>query len=200
MSEIKTNASYSVGMSIGQSLQGQNLNEIDLREFLNGVSDVLGEKQLRFTREEANENIQVFLNSINEEKFAHFKSNGEAFLKENAKRDEVTVTESGLQYEVLTDGNGEKPTPHSTVSVHYHGTLIDGAVFDSSVNRGTPASFGVTQVISGWTEALQLMPMGSKWKLFIPENLAYGAKPHPGGPIKPYMALIFEVELLSISE
>jgi len=199
MSTIKENASYSVGMSIGQSLQGQNLDEIDLQEFLTGVSDVLAENQLRFTPEQANQHIQQYLTEINEQKFAQYREEGESFLAENANRDEITVTESGLQYEVLVDGSGEKPSPHSTVSVHYHGTLINGSVFDSSVNRGTPASFGVTQVIRGWTEALQLMAVGSKWKLYIPQELAYGANPHPGGPIKPYMALIFEVELLSIS-
>lgn len=199
MSEIKKNASYGVGMSIGQSLKGQNLDEIDLQEFLAGISDILAENELRFTPEEANEHIQSYLSGINEQKFAQFREAGESFLAENAKRDEVSVTDSGLQYEVLVEGSGEKPGPQASVSVHYHGTLIDGSVFDSSVNRGTPASFGVTQVISGWTEALQLMPVGSKWKLYIPQELAYGANPHPNGPIKPYMALIFEVELLSIS-
>ncbi|MCG8576652.1 MAG: FKBP-type peptidyl-prolyl cis-trans isomerase [Flavobacteriales bacterium] len=199
MSDLKSEASYSVGMSIGQSLKGQNLDELDLNEFLNGVSNVLAGETLRFTPEEANGKIQAYLNEINESRFAQYKSEGEAFLAENAKRDEVTVTDSGLQYEVITEGNGEKPSPTAQVSVHYHGTLIDGSVFDSSVSRGTPATFGVTQVIRGWTEALQLMNVGAKWKLYIPQELAYGANPHPGGPIKPYMALIFEVELLSIS-
>ena len=99
-----------------------------------------------------------------------------------------------------TEGNGEKPDPTAQVTVHYHGTLTDGTVFDSSIERGSPATFGVNQVIKGWTEALQLMPTGSKWRLYIPENLAYGASPHPGGAIKPYMALIFDVELLSIAK
>ena len=106
---------------------------------------------------------------------------------------------SGLQYEIIEQGNGDKPSPSSEVTVHYHGTLTDGTVFDSSVSRGEPATFGVTQVIKGWTEALQLMPSGSKWRLYIPHDLAYGATPHPGGPIKPYMALIFEVELISFN-
>jgi FKBP-type peptidyl-prolyl cis-trans isomerase FklB len=104
-----------------------------------------------------------------------------------------------LQYEIIKSGNGVKPAKTDTVSVHYHGTLIDGTVFDSSVERGTPASFGVHQVIPGWTEALQLMDIGSKYRLFIPQELAYGANPHPGGPIQPFSALIFEVELLNIN-
>ncbi len=123
---------------------------------------------------------------------------GISFLEENKKRKGVTTTESGLQYEVLVEGDGPKPTETSSVTVHYHGTLIDGTVFDSSVERGEPAKFGVTQVIAGWTEALQLMPVGSKWKVYLPTEIAYGANPRPGGPIKPNMALIFEIELISI--
>ena len=118
----------------------------------------------------------------------------------------VTFIENGLEtidldseFEVIEAGNGAKPSPTSNVTVHYHGTLIDGTVFDSSVERGQPASFGVNQVIPGWTEALQLMPQGAKYRLYIPQNLAYGAQPHPGGPIEPYMALVFDVELLEIA-
>ncbi len=122
---------------------------------------------------------------------------GEAYLAENAKRDEITVTASGLQYEILTEGNGDKPTASDTVRTHYHGTLIDGTVFDSSVDRGQPAEFPVNGVIAGWTEALQLMPKGSKWRLHIPYNLAYGER-GAGGAIGPYAALVFDVELLDI--
>ena len=110
----------------------------------------------------------------------------------------VAVTASGLQYEIIEAGSGEKPSATNTVKVHYHGTLIDGTVFDSSIQRGEPATFGVHQVIPGWTEALQLMPIGSKYRLYIPQELAYGAHPHPGGAIKPYSALVFDVELLDI--
>ena len=127
------------------------------------------------------------------------KQAGAAFLNENAQRPEVTTTASGLQYEVLLASEGEKPGPTSQVTVHYHGTLIDGTVFDSSVERGAPATFGVNQVIRGWTEALQLMAVGSKFRLSIPEDLAYGANPHPGGAIQPYSALIFDVELIDIA-
>ncbi len=198
MSEIKNKASYGVGMSIGQSLQGQNLDEINLDSFIEGIKDVFSGSTLKLTPEEANGTIQAYLNEVNESKFAGNKAEGEAFLAENGKKDNVVTLPSGLQYEIITEGSGEKPEATSQVTVHYHGTLIDGTVFDSSVSRGQPATFGVNQVIKGWTEALQLMPAGSKWKLYIPENLAYGANPHPQGPIKPYMALIFDVELISI--
>jgi FKBP-type peptidyl-prolyl cis-trans isomerase len=119
-------------------------------------------------------------------------------MEENKSVSGVKITESGLQYIVMKEGSGEKPTATSKVSVHYHGTLTDGTVFDSSVDRGTPAEFGVSQVIKGWTEGLQLMNVGSKYKFFIPQELAYGATPRQGGAIKPFMPLVFEVELLGI--
>ncbi len=198
MSQIKKDASYSVGMSIGQSLQGQNLDQIDLDSFIVGIQDIFNNQTLKFTPEEANENIKTYIEEMNSSRYAENKTAGETFLSENAKKEGIITLSSGLQYEVIEEGNGDKPSSTSQVTVHYHGTLIDGTIFDSSVNRGTPATFGVNQVIKGWTEALQLMPTGAKWKLYIPENLAYGANPHPGGPIKPYMALIFDVELISI--
>lgn len=199
MENLRLEASYSVGMSIGQSLQGQNLDQIDLDSFLEGINAIFSNQTLKYTPEQANDKITDYINVMNESRFADIKVEGETFLAENAKRETVVTLPSGLQYEVVTEGKGEKPSATSQVTVHYHGTLADGTVFDSSVSRGTPATFGVNQVIKGWTEALQLMPEGSKWKLFIPENLAYGATPHPGGPIKPYMALIFDVELITIS-
>ena len=125
------------------------------------------------------------------------KIEGDKFLEENAKREEVTITDSGLQFEVIKEGKGEIPTADKTVSVHYHGTLPNGKVFDSSVDRGQPASFPVTGVIKGWVEALQLMKTGSKYRLFIPSELAYGAQ-GAGGDIGPHQALVFDVELLSI--
>tara|TARA_B100000809_G_C14937935_1_gene459324 strand:+ start:49 stop:648 length:600 start_codon:yes stop_codon:yes gene_type:complete len=198
MSEYKKDASYGIGMSIGQSLQQQSLDQLDLNIFVEGIKDVFGQNDLKFTPEEANAKIQMYLNDVNETKFGSAKEDGYNFLTDNAKKDGITELESGLQYEVVTEGNGDKPAGDAQVTVHYHGTLTDGTVFDSSIERGTPASFGVNQVIKGWTEALQLMPTGSKWRLYIPENLAYGASPHPGGPIKPFMALIFDVELISI--
>ncbi|WP_303920201.1 FKBP-type peptidyl-prolyl cis-trans isomerase [Draconibacterium sediminis] len=157
----------------------------------------LGE-EVEITEADANAMVQRFFREAAERENQANLEEGNKFLEENGKREGVTTTESGLQYEVLTEGTGEKPGETDKVRVHYHGTLIDGTVFDSSVDRGEPVVFGVTQVIPGWTEALQLMPVGSKWKVYIPSNLAYGANPRPGGAIEPNMALIFEVELLEI--
>ena len=199
MEEIKKDASYGVGMSIGQSLQNQSLDQIDLDHFLDGIKAVFSKGELKFSPQEANEKIGLFINKINETKFAANKKNGEDFLAENAKRDSVTTLPSGLQYEVINEGSGEKPSENAQVTVHYHGMLIDGSTFENTADSGQPATFGVNQVIKGWTEALQLMPVGAKWKLFIPQEMAYGANPNPNGPIQPYMALIFEVELLSIN-
>jgi len=142
-------------------------------------------------------NLKDLLSAKNNERDQKTQEEGAAFLEENAKRDSVVSLESGLQYEIMTEGDGEKPGPTATVSCHYHGTLIDGTVFDSSVQRGQPASFPLDRVISGWTEALQLMPVGSKWKLFLPPHLAYGER-QAGAAIKPFSTLIFEVELLSL--
>ena len=198
MSTIKDEASYCVGMSIGQSLENQNLEEINVDAFIKGIQDVFSKSKLDYTPDEANEKIQTYLTTINESKFEVHKKEGTDFLSENSSKENIVSLESGLQYEIIEEGDGDKPSPTAQVTVHYHGTLIDGTIFDSSVDRGTPATFGVNQVIKGWTEALQLMPTGSKWKLYIPQDLAYGGSPHAGGPIKPYMALIFEVELISI--
>lgn len=141
-------------------------------------------------------NLQDLLHKKNNERNAKMIEEGKAFLAENAKRDEVVELESGLQYEIMTTGDGPKPTATDNVTCHYHGTLIDGTVFDSSVQRGQPASFPLNMVITGWTEALQLMPTGSKWRLYLPPHLAYGDR-QAGAQIKPNSTLIFEVELLS---
>ena len=135
-----------------------------------------------------------------EQEFADVKSEGVEYLEVNRSKESVQTTESGLQYIVLKEGSGDKPKANSKVKVHYHGTSIDGTVFDSSVDRGEPSEFFANQVIKGWTEGLQLMKVGSKFKFFIPQELAYGAFPRQGGPIKPFSALIFEVELLDIIE
>lgn len=163
-----------------------------------GIQDVFEQKELKINPQEANGLIQEYLEEANSAAFGENKENGIAFLNDNKNKDGVHTTESGLQYEIINEGEGKKPSAQDNVSVHYHGTLIDGTVFDSSVERGTPASFGVHQVIPGWTEALQLMSTGAKFKLYIPQELAYGANPHPGGPIQPYSALIFDVELIEI--
>jgi FKBP-type peptidyl-prolyl cis-trans isomerase FklB len=190
--------SYAVGMSIAESLKNQNLEGVDTRILAEAMNDIFSENKLKLSPNEANEAIQTYLDSKRNEAFAQVKSEGELFLLANRTKEGIHTTSSGLQYEILNEGSGRKPGATDNVTVHYHGTLIDGTVFDSSVQRGSPASFGVNQVIRGWTEALQLMSIGSKYKLFIPQEMAYGANPHPGSAIKPFAALIFEVELLDI--
>lgn len=199
MEADKLKASYGVGMSIAESLAQQELSTLDLDQVLAGMRTIFNGETPLITAEEANQHIQRYLDAQKTQKYEVNKLAGEAFLADNAQRPEVKTTASGLQYEVLQEGDGHKPSPTSQVTVHYHGTLTDGTVFDSSVERGAPATFGVNQVIRGWTEALQLMAAGSKYRLTIPQELAYGANPHPGGAIQPYAALIFDVELLSIA-
>ena len=198
MTEELKAVSYCVGMSIADSLLQQDLDGISPEVLAEAIKDIFSGVQAQYSLNEANEIIQTYLNGIGEAKFGAVKEEGEAFLASNKLKSEIKTTESGLQYEVISEGSGKKPAAQDNVKVHYHGTLIDGTVFDSSVNRGEPATFGVHQVIPGWTEALQLMSAGSKYRLYIPQNLAYGAHPHPGGAIKPFMALIFDVELLDI--
>lgn len=193
------NVSYAVGMSIVESLKNQNLDDLDATVIAEAINDRMQGNALKLSAEDANLTIHNHLEARRMAAFATNKTEGEAFLNENKNRSEITVTDSGLQFEVVVEGEGSKPSKTDNVSVHYHGTLIDGTVFDSSVQRGTPASFGVHQVIPGWTEALQLMSVGSKYRLYIPQELAYGANPHPGGPIQPFSALIFDVELLGIN-
>ncbi|MEN9969168.1 MAG: hypothetical protein RIR94_1364 [Bacteroidota bacterium] len=199
MEADKSKASYGVGMSIAESLAQQDLSTLDLDQVLAGMRAIFNNETPLITPEEANQHIQRYLDAQKNKKYEVNRLAGEAFLADNAQRPEVKTTASGLQYEVLQEGDGPKPSPTSQVTVHYHGTLIDGTVFDSSVERGAPATFGVNQVIRGWTEALQLMAAGSKYRLTIPQELAYGANPHPGGAIQPFAALIFDVELLSIA-
>lgn len=199
MTDNMNAVSYCVGMSIAASLMDQNLSDISPEILTEAIKDAFEGKAPKYAPEEANSIIQAFLAEQGQKQFAENKTQGEAFLDENKNREEVKMTPSGLQYEILVEGEGDMPAATDTVTVHYHGTLIDGTVFDSSVHRGQPASFGVHQVIPGWTEALQLMPKGSKYRLYIPQELAYGAHPHPGGPIQPYSALIFDVELLEIA-
>nr|WP_294862734.1 FKBP-type peptidyl-prolyl cis-trans isomerase [uncultured Fluviicola sp.] len=198
MSQDIQAVSYCIGLSVADSLLQQDLGGIDPTVMAEAISDVFQGKTMKYSPEQANEIIQNYIQEMTTSKFEVYKKEGEKFLAENGKKEGVTTTASGLQYEVIEPGTGAKPKSTDTVNVHYHGTLIDGTVFDSSVTRGIPATFGVHQVIKGWTEALQLMPVGSKYRLYIPEDLAYGAHPHPGGAIKPFMTLIFDVELLGI--
>jgi len=189
--------SYSLGVLLAENLKQQGFDELDEASLTMAIKDVMSGEATQISVQDANVFVQRYMQKKQETKFAGAKQAGEAFLKENAQREEVTVLPSGLQYEVLEPGSGEKPSADSKVKVHYHGTLVDGTVFDSSVERDQPATFGVNQVISGWTEALQLMPEGAKWKLYIPADLAYGER-GAGQKIGPYATLIFEVELLEI--
>ena len=189
--------SYALGLSLGNNLLGSGVNALNYAKLAKGIQDVMEQNVPEISYQEAQTIIGDFFQALQEKVGEAAKSEGKAFLAENAKRAEVVTLVSGLQYEVITEGTGTTPKASDSVSVHYHGSLIDGTVFDSSVNRGEPATFGVTQVISGWVEALQLMPVGSKWKLFIPSDLAYGAQ-GAGQSIAPHSTLIFEVELLEI--
>ena len=197
--------SYALGMSMGNNFKSSGIEELNIKEFADGVSAVFEGAQPKMSYDDAKNVIRDFFMALEQKqneaasKMGEVnKAAGEAFLAENAKRAEVKTTESGLQYEVITEGKGEKPAASDTVVVHYTGTLIDGTVFDSSVERGTPATFGVTQVIPGWVEALQMMQVGAKWRLYIPSDLAYGPR-GAGGAIGPNSTLIFDVELLQIA-
>jgi len=199
LSTDEAKASYGVGLQMGQQLTGV-FSGVSLEAAIAGINDAFSGKGPQIPGEEINAAFQVIQAKVEAEKAENakqFAGEGEAFLAENAKRDEVTVLESGLQYEVLTEGEGDIPTAQSVVSTHYRGTLIDGKQFDSSYDRGEPAEFPVGGVIAGWTEALQKMKTGSKWKLYIPFHLAYG-EAGAGGDIGPYQALVFDIELLSI--
>ncbi len=197
--------SYALGLSMGNNFRASGISELNVQDFADGVAAVFYGATPKMTYDEAKAEIQNFFAELEkkqraaaEEAGKQNKEAGEAFLAENGKRVEVKTTPSGLQYEVLTEGDGPMPEATDQVEVHYTGKLIDGTVFDSSVDRGVPATFGVTQVIPGWVEALQLMKAGSKWRLFIPSNLAYGPHGAPGSPIGPNSTLIFDVELLKV--
>ena len=191
-------------MSMGHNFMGSGIKELNVQDFANGVAAVYEGKKPEMTYEQAKQTVQEFFMQLEQEMQAAnqkaAKQNreiGEAFLSENAKREGVKTTASGLQYEVLESGNGAQPTANDRVEVHYTGKLIDGTVFDSSVERGVPATFGVTQVIPGWVEALQLMHEGDQWRLYIPSDLAYGPN-GAGGLIGPDTTLIFDVQLLRV--
>jgi FKBP-type peptidyl-prolyl cis-trans isomerase len=191
--------SYFIGLNIGENFKKQGL-EIDIPSFTEAIKAALTGEKHKFTQEELMAAMQSFEASMQAKTASRgqaSKAVGDKFLAENGKRKGVTTTASGLEYEVLKEGTGPKPVATDKVNVHYHGTLINGKVFDSSVDRGMPITFGVQEVIKGWTEALQLMPVGSKWKIYIPSQLAYGEN-SPGDDIGPNEALIFEVELLGI--
>ena len=189
--------SYAIGLSMGQNLLGSGVTSLEYADLAAGIKDVLEKNQPQITYQEAQQVLGKFFSELEAKIAGEAKAAGEAFLAENAKREGVKVTESGLQYEVLEATIGQKPKATDKVRVHYEGTLIDGTVFDSRYKRGESITLGLNQVIKGWTEGLQLMSIGSKYKLYLPYNLAYGER-GAGANIPPYAALIFTVELLGI--
>ena len=191
--------SYALGLLIGHNLKGMNIDGLVTAEFTRAVEQVLKGEKTEMTEVQAQGMVQEFMKEQQEIAGREVREAGEKFLADNAKRDGVTTTASGLQYEVLTEAIGQKPVATDSVRCHYEGRLIDGTVFDSSYQRGEPTSFPLQGVIKGWTEGLQLMSLGSKFRFFIPYTLAYGAQ-GAGGAIPPYAALVFDVELLGINE
>ena len=222
MNSAKDQGAYVQGLNIGHQISSQmipqftemvlgeeNSSSFNKNQFLSGLITSLKNQNTAISKMDANSYVQTKIEEGQakaeakrdeelKEQYADKVKEGEEFLAENGKREGVVTLPSGLQYEVIKEGNGDKPTASDRVKVHYHGTLIDGTVFDSSIDRGEPTSFGVTQVIPGWTEALQLMPVGSKWKLYIPSDIAYGSR--DTGTIKPFSTLIFDVELIDIEK
>jgi FKBP-type peptidyl-prolyl cis-trans isomerase FklB len=190
--------SYSLGVNVATGVKAQGLDTIDANAVAKAFKDVFAGNDLDISEEESMQVLQDYFGKLAAEKSAQAGEAGSVYLTENGAKEGVITTESGLQYEVMTEGSGAKPTADDQVTVHYHGMLTDGTVFDSSVDRGEPAQFGVTQVIPGWVEALQLMSVGDKWKLTIPSALAYGDK-GAGGLIGPGETLVFEVELIKIN-
>ncbi len=191
--------SYALGMNVGYSYLASGISNLQVDDFAQGVKAVMEQAEPALSIDEAKTIINDFFMQLQEQinKAAdETLKKGEEFLAENAKRPGIVTLPSGLQYEILSAGTGRKPSATDRVQCHYHGTLIDGTVFDSSVQRGEPAVFGVNQVIPGWVEALQLMPEGSRWKLYIPSKLAYGER--QAGSIPPNSALVFEVELIKV--
>ncbi|MEL0457389.1 FKBP-type peptidyl-prolyl cis-trans isomerase [Flavobacteriaceae bacterium SZ-1-7] len=196
--------SYAIGLDVANNVK-RSFDEFDNDLFIQGFINGSDSTNLQIDQAKAQQLVRAYFQKKQQEEMAKRKeegeknkAEGEKFLAENKTKDGVQTTESGLQYIVLKEGTGAQPTATSKVKVHYHGTLLDGTVFDSSVDRGEPTEFGVNQVIKGWTEGLQLMKEGAKYKFFIPQDLAYGANPRPGGVIKPYATLVFDVELLEV--
>lgn len=191
--------SYALGLSLGQNLMGSGVKSLHYEDLAAGIKDVLEQQKPQISYQEAQSILGKFFQDLENKIASEQKAAGEKFLAENKKRSEVKTTASGLQYEVLEGTIGQKPQASDTVRVHYEGSLIDGTVFDSSYKRGESITFGLNQVIKGWTEGLQLMSIGSKYKLYIPYQLGYGEQ-GAGGSIPPYATLIFTVELLGIEK
>ena len=196
--------SYALGIGIGSQLAGMGAKGLNIDDFAQAVKDVISGTPLKVNNAEAQSLVQAFFQEQEEKQRAAAaeagkvaKAAGESFLADNAKKEGVVVLPSGLQYQVLKEGNGKKPSTTDQVKCHYEGTLIDGTIFDSSYQRNEPATFGLNQVIAGWTEGVQLMSEGAKYRFFIPYNLAYGER-GAGAQIPPFAALVFDVELLKV--
>ena len=189
--------SYSIGINVATSIKSEGLDSINSFYISKGFQDVFENKDLAVNIDESNKIIGEYFNKKQDAKNQRLAIDSKIFLEQNKQKDGVMTTESGLQYLILSEGRGNNPTLNDNVTVHYHGTLIDGTIFDSSVDRKQPATFPLNGVIPGWQEALQMMSVGSKWKIFIPSELAYGES--GTGAIGPNSTLIFEVELLSIN-
>jgi FKBP-type peptidyl-prolyl cis-trans isomerase FklB len=189
--------SYAIGLGIGQNLLSMGANGLSVKDFAQAVNDVLEGNQPVISHQEARDIVNTYFAELEAKVNTANIEQGKKFLEENAGKDGIKTLPSGLQYEVITEGNGKKPKATDQVRCHYEGTLIDGTLFDSSVKRGQPAVFGVNQVIRGWVEALQLMAEGSKWRLYIPSELGYGAQ-GAGEMIPPHSTLIFDVELIEV--
>jgi FKBP-type peptidyl-prolyl cis-trans isomerase len=204
LTTFEDKAAYAIGVNLGKQL-AQDSADVDTALLLRGLQEALAGKELLLTDQEIGNTLQQFQQQLMQKRQARMESEGatnleagKKFLAENAQREGVQTTASGLQYEVVKEGDGAKPSATDTVTVHYHGTTLEGTVFDSSVDRGEPVSFPLNQVIAGWTEGLQLMATGSKYKFFIPAALGYGAQSPPGAKFGPNATLVFDVELLSI--
>ena len=190
--------SYALGLSMGQNFKGSGVDKINVSDFAAALQAVYAGEKPEMTYDEAKQVVQEYFTNLQARAGEENAKAGRDFLANNAKQEGVVVTESGLQYLVVKEGSGKKPGPNDVVTVHYTGRLIDGTVFDSSVERGEPATFAVGQVIPGWVEGLQLMSEGSAYRLFIPSELAYGE--HGTGPIQPNSTLIFDVQLLKVGK
>ena len=189
--------SYALGMSIANNIMASGVNGLNVEEFVKAITTYMAGEEPAMTPAEAQQVLNDYFTKLQEEQTAALKAEGEAFLAQNAKNEGVVTLPSGLQYKVLKSGNGATPKASDSVECYYEGRLISGTVFDSSYQRGETATFGVTQVIAGWVEALQLMKEGDKWQLFIPYNLAYGER-GAGAQIPPFATLIFDVELIKV--
>ena len=192
--------SYSLGVNIASSLQGSFLDEINYGAFFNGMTNSFEDGDLLITEEDAQKLIQSYFNALNLKRITDNLHEGQTFLANNKHREGVITTERGFQYEIIEEGTGQSPFAHDTVVVHYTGTLIDGTVFDSSVDKPEPFKTALNRVIPGWTIGLQLMKEGSIYKFYFPTELGYGTRVRLGGLIEPNMALIFEIELIEVIE